>query len=474
MNLWHDIFRLELRRTARDRSLLGLVIIFSLVTGYAAWNGAQWAQERRQAQAVVSSDVAETRERSLSRLRTAEERAPNSNMGVGIPLALLYGPVLPVSALAPLSLGQADSYPHAATLHALRTAHTIFDTQARATIENPAMLAAGRFDLAFVIVFLLPLFLLAGAYDIWTHERDVGTADFILSQPQRPAMVLAAKLLARSGVLLLALILVVLICLLAATMKNGWDASGLAQTALLLMLHGSFWLLIALAVNLRARNSAQAAIACGGVWLVLLIFLPATLAALQDVARPRPSQAAYVNDLRAVELHLKELEEHQPSMQSTATRPQGRTTDPLAHLAKARAEDERFTAVTHPYRMQILEHVRLGNRLRMLAPPVIAQDALDRIAGTDADRALAFQFQTLQFLEQLRTFAADYRSRNPRLGIDEHYRNMPVFQFDEHGGSASLRPDFAALALFNLLLIAVVAAGLRRRWLHGSATGDTR
>lgn len=474
MSVWHDVLRLELRRTARDRSLLWLLIVFSLLAGYAAWNGAQWAGARQQAQAVVHSDVTEARERTLRRLRDAEQRAPGSNTGASLPMSLLYDLVLPASALTPLSLGQADSYPHATTLHALRTAHTIFDTQARASIENPATLAAGRFDLAFVIVFLLPLFLLAGAYDLWTQERDAGTADLILSQPRRPAMVLTAKLLARSGLLLLLLTLIVLICLMSVTIEHEWAPLGLGQTALFLLLHGSFWLLVALAINLRARNSAQAAIACGGAWLALLIFIPALLAAAQDFFSPRPSHATYVNELRAVELDLQEME-HQPSLQRTATTSQSsRTNDPLAHLAKARAEDGRFGAVTDRYKTQIAKRVRLGNVLRMLAPPVIVQDALDRIAGTDADRALAFQAQTLGFLEQLRAFAIDYRTRNPRLSIDEHYRGMPEFQFDERRNGAPLLLDFVALSILDLLLMAVIAAGLRRRWLHGSTLGDAR
>src|SRR4029453_9571195 len=121
-----------------------------------------------------------------------------------------------------------------------------------------------------------------------------------------------------------------------------------------------------------------------------LIFIPAGLAALQDFAAPLPSRSAYLNNLREVELHVRATKVA-PSLQKTATQPQRLNDDILAYLDKIRADDQQFLTVTIPYQTQVAEHVRLGNALRMLSPPVIAQDALDRIAGTDADRALSFQ-----------------------------------------------------------------------------------
>ncbi len=81
--------------------------------------------------------------------------------------------------------------------------HAIFE-RAGADLANPAAAAAGWFDLALVVVFLMPLLLFAASYDLWAQEHETGTAQMVMSQPTRPGAVLASRALARGGVLLLA------------------------------------------------------------------------------------------------------------------------------------------------------------------------------------------------------------------------------------------------------------------------------
>ena len=69
-------------------------------------------------------------------------------------------------------------------------------------IENPNRLLAGRFDLAFVIVFLYPLLILTLSYNMLSAEQEQGTLALTLSQPVSLRTLVSGKVLLRALVLL--------------------------------------------------------------------------------------------------------------------------------------------------------------------------------------------------------------------------------------------------------------------------------
>ena len=74
-----------------------------------------------------------------------------------------------VVALPLLATGQSDLSPGHETVVLWKLAAPA-DT--RSELENPSHLMAGRFDLAFVLVWLFPLFLLALVYDLMAGDRE--------------------------------------------------------------------------------------------------------------------------------------------------------------------------------------------------------------------------------------------------------------------------------------------------------------
>ena len=105
----------------------------------------------------------------------------------------------------------------------------------------------------------------------------------------------------------------------------------------------------------------------------------------------------------------------------------------------------------------------LLDKVRFFLPSVAVQDALDRIAGADADRALAFQDQVFAFRQQLRLLYRGYLDRDRPQTLDE-YDTLPRFQFHETGGAfqAGMLADLAALVVATLLIL-IAAWALRAR-----------
>src|SRR3546814_6574788 len=62
-------------------------------------------------------------------------------------------------------------------------------------IENPLNLMTGTFDISFVVIFLLPVFIIALTYDMLSGEKESGTLALAMTQPVSLRTFMAGKLL---------------------------------------------------------------------------------------------------------------------------------------------------------------------------------------------------------------------------------------------------------------------------------------
>jgi len=375
--------------------------------------------------------------------------------------------VLPLGELAVLTVGQAEGYPMAATIFPFTASNTIFDAHL-AGLENPAVLAAGRFDLAFVLVWLLPLLVLAASFDLWAHERERGMAPWLLSQPALPLTWLLAKAAAR------AVVVVVLPLVLLLTGMLWWAArpgmAALAQAGVLTGLYATFWLALAVLVNVFARTATQAALGCVGSWMALVVLLPALALTLADLAAPPVREAARVNVLRASAMQAR-AEIRAAAVAAAAPRvPAPAIPDSLRRRALEVARGEiLIAAAAQPFRDQDARRQRWLDAMRAVSPAIAFQDALERLAGADAGRALQFQDQAHGFLLQVRALANRYLAEDRVLTVADYDAGLPHFTFREAPGHAQLSAlafDAAIIALAVLLALCAGSACLRRQPIH--------
>ncbi|MGH8759343.1 MAG: ABC transporter permease subunit [Burkholderiales bacterium] len=473
MSAFRTTVKHEWRRLRRDRALPWLLLVFAAICGYAAWQGKAWKDERQLAVTTVATQVNSTREQFLQSMREATARDPDFPAATFMALAIQHFPTLAADDFAALAIGQADGYPYEARLHAVASPITLFGALGPA-IANPAGTAVGYLDLAFVIVALLPLFLLIATFDLWTQERDLGTSGLILSQPVRPGAILAAKALVRGGGALLGLLLV---CLVALLCVAGYAPSmSLAYAALgaLIAAYGTFWIAVALAINLAFRRATEAALACGAAWLGLVILLPAVLYAASNLGGA-PSAASHINALRALEMELRD----QPRERRDATDPRDailkqRVEDLRRTLRNAQSEHRAYNRIIDGHQTHQAAQRRLTHALRFLSPAVVTEDALERLAGTDADRASEFGIQVRQFLKDVQQHAATRTDSEETLSVDALYAKLPHFAFRRVARAGALLADLGALLLFTSLPLLLALRYLRRNRLLSHELGDVR
>lgn len=469
------IFRTEARRMLRGRWLPALWLVFAVLCGWAARDGAAWVAQREAALAAILDDERATH--ALRRAQIADKVTPENRGFYGGALyatAMSLRATLPPGELAVLTVGQAEGYPMAATVFPFAASNTIFDKHV-AGMENPNVLAAGRFDLAFVMVWLLPLLVLAGSFDLWSSERERGMAPWLLSQPVAPLRLLLAKAAARALLLVAPPVAILLVTLGAAMDWRGPGAApwpALLVLGALVLLYGLFWLALALVVNLFARGGAQAALGCLAGWLVLVVLLPALALALADLAAPPASQAERVNALRAQAM-LARAELRAQAQASPVPEPDPALApaipDSLRHRAAEVARGEvLIAAAQQPFRRQDARRHAWLDALRAVSPAVALQDALERLAGADAARALRFQDQAHGFLLEVRVLVGRYLDQDRLLGVADYDRGLPRFTFREASAperAASLLFDGAVIAAALAALLAVAGVLARRRLL---------
>ena len=439
----------EFRRLLRDRALLGLLVMLLGLSSYAAWNGTDWVHQREAAIEVIKAE-------DEARLAHRRQFVVQSYPMVLLPTARL---VLPPGAMAQLSIGQADAYPFEASPAG---DYTYLFKRVWADIGSPTVRAAGRFDLAFVIVFLLPLVILAITYDMWSRERERGVAAMVLSQPVAIGPLIAVKALARGVAVLLPSTVIILV---VAAWAGAREPIGLMALALTVLAYGGFWLAIAVIISFFARRSTEAAIAAGAVWLLVVVMAPSLTLAAVDLIAPAPSEMRFATDLKARKAEIAERlrlyrKTNPTPVRVPAPRIPDRSRDNYADLVTLDNEIAPMIAAHHQAkdtRRQVLDTVRF------FLPSVAVQDALDRIAGSDADRALSFESQARAAQLELRLLRKDYMDRDALLTPAE-YDNMPGFHFRETGGAfqAGVLADFAAL-LIAILFILIAAWAIRGR-----------
>jgi ABC-2 type transport system permease protein len=453
-----SIIGLEWTRTRRDPVMFIMLALFSLLCAYAALAGVHWAGQRAEAvrQAVAESDETMALRRQSFADTVAKGEKPN--FGLIYATALPFRAGLPNAPLAPMSAGQAEGYPAAASISPFMDPYAIFDPH-MAGLESPAVLSAGRFDLAFVIVVLLPLLLIAATYDFWSRDVESGSARFQLAQPVGPARLILTRVALRGGTLLIGTVVVAISALLLTGVTDG---AGLALFGLVVLAYGTFWITLVALINLVVRTSTTSAVAAGTAWLAIVMLLPAALLAYAGHAAPRPSSMAHTNNVRTAGLSVRAANAKAAHAASEAK--SGRAYPAtLWHSRRETAErDARLAPIHEAHADAQAHHRRLAEAARFVSPAVIAQDALDRIAGTDATRALAFQAQARGFAARVRAFALNWMDRDRLMTLADYDGGLPRFAFVEPSYERSLMWDLLALLGFVCLLLTLTTLRLRR------------
>jgi ABC-2 type transport system permease protein len=468
--VFRAVVRVEWRSALRDRALLTVLLIFAALVAYAAVGGRQLVLSERRAIAQAEAGERERFQRLRGEVIAIEGGAavrhvadPRSPHLVGREL-LPRVAALPLSPLAGVAVGQRDLLPQTLVV----TTQARFAESGRDDGMSPSRRASGPFDLAFVLVFLLPLVVLAASYDLLSVERERGTLALVLSQPVSLATFVLGKAVPRAALLVgVTLALAALGAMLTgAGPTTPGAALDFSALAVLLAAYTLFWFALAVAINAWGRSSAANALSLVAAWLALAIVIPGLTSVVVDTLHPTPSRAQLLNLARET---TREASSRASALEGNhgVTAPRGRVE--LGSVRAQRDVERELEPVVRKFEQQLARQQALVDRLRFLSPVLLLHEGVTDVAGSGVLRNQDFSRQVGSFHQELQRFFFSRVEAGRALGAAD-YDAMPRFEYRAPGSSALLwrvGASVVALALMTALLVAVALWGLRATFSRG-------
>jgi ABC-2 type transport system permease protein len=470
------IARHELVQLLRDRAVRVAALVFLLAAAWAGHHGGQVADRLDDERRAVHADRAEVLDAMAAVLR-GEARAlparaakldPRKAFDIG------RGPepaTLPARPTGALAVGASDLLPVAAAASLYTRTRTEADKRGP---DSPVVRTGGHADLAFVIVFLLPLIVLVLSHDLLSAERARGTLALIRAQGVALGAVVLGKVIARGAVVAVLVLLAVVIGAVFGGVDPGLPGTlaGLAAWVGLGLAYAGFYLAAAVWIESRSAgsaSSARTALALGALWVATTLVLPVLASASVGALRPLPSRIEAIDAERSAQLDrrrdgdrlLARFYQDHPELREEP----GAEGDFTRLSALVQLETDRLTApILRRLEGSIAERQAAVDAVRFLSPALLVDDALTEVAGTGARRHR-------RFLAQVAAFDATWRDYWLPLVVSStpvtssHLAGRPGFAFVEEPASARWgRPLLAVglLAAASLLLALLARARLRR------------
>ena len=466
------VFAHEARLLWADHSLWAVGGLLALLLGFGLYNGLAEVGAREQVlrgiQAQQPQREAALAERLQRVLAGAEKPDPFANpadpasvgSGMGARSALL-----PYAALAPLALGQSDMQPNYYRVTYRSRASFMDDTE----LESPWHLLSGPLDAAFVIVYLLPLAVLASSWNLLSAEREQGTLKLLLSQPLTALTLAAGKVALRAAAVLgtVALVLGGVLLWARPELRSAAGVAMLAQALGIVVAYALFWFALAAAVNALGRSSAFNALAVVAAWVLLVLVLPVVMNLAVSAASPAPSRIELATRTRIAAVDglnrynaLLSADYRYVAQPDVLLPKDGKievASRRRAQYLVGRDTDREIEALIERFDTQLAGQQALVDRWSWLSPALVTNEALSALAGTGSQRYLVFRQQVSRFHAEWKAFFEPRLLEGRAMGAAD-LKALPRFAWAEPSRS-DLQSGVARGAL-QLLLPMLLLAGL--------------
>ncbi len=416
---------------------LGLLGIFVLL---ACWTGQKRLDFQEQALREVANAEAQLHRESRATVATLQKsgatftgnshRNPLEPGGAANATGNRYF-TLPVLPSAIIAAGQSDLQANYYKF-SLNKKQALYHSE---EIENASILYNGQFDLAFVIVLLLPLLAIALRYNLLVQERERGTLSFLQSSLASTFQIALAKSVLRYALLLgsfgLLSALGTWIFGRALPLESWLKMMGIVAIYL------GFWFVLASLIDKPQSRSGRNAAILVSAWLGFSILVPAMLNLLVNVWYPVPSRIKWIAEAREAaaearknsEQILGQFYEDHPELM-----PKSQQIDYKNFAAVSFSSNQNIEKAVAPLEKalegRIAERNAFLERFRWFSPAPMVQLALEDLAGTGHERYQAFQTQMKEAHEIYRAYFAEKIFKLEKMTAED-YDRIPITRFIE-------------------------------------------
>lgn len=437
----------ELRFILQSRLAAGALIVLLALASLSVWSGFRAVDAQREALARIAADHRQDMASVAARYKSGGDAGDAAYYS----FHLTWDEPSP---LAFVAFGQRDLQPYSLRVRMLGLHSQLYESET----FNPELALPGRFDFAFVLIYLVPLFVIALLHDGVTGEREAGRLHLLMSLPARRKSLWWH----RAGLRYALVMAAILLPLLAGLALSGTDWKLGAGVVVIAALYTAFWVGLSVLVGAMARSSAGAAAILLGLFVFLTLLLP-------TIANAAINRLVPVG--KGVELAMVQRQEvHQGwDLPKTFTfekffrnHPEWRDTPPVTgrfhwkwYYAMHQVGDEAVAPQAAQYRNSMMQREAWTRKSGWFLPAAAAQVALHRLADTDLPAQLAYRDQVARFHTELRHFTYPFVFLERPFGAND-FRRMPEYRPRQPTGSV----PFELIGALALAALAIVAGGL--------------
>jgi ABC-2 type transport system permease protein len=429
------------------------MLVVLLLGGAAVIHGASRVARERSAIARLEPDLRE-QVSHLTRITAADD-----DLGL-----LLYYLAMPVfqepSAWAGAAAGLRGVHPGTRHLRFTGLVPQLY----QAEVANPAAEHAGHLDLAYVLAFLLPLWIIGLSYDVRSRDSDLGTAALVRSQPLRLSQLVALRLALRAA--LAAVVAMTVLALAMLTFRAPLDVRALALVVGVLAYVAITFLGVFLVASWNKSSVFNAMLLSGG-WIGGAVLLPALVNLVMLVACPVRGGIELTLEQR-LDMNGRWDDPKAATMMPFFARhpewagavvPSDRFSWPWYYAAHELG-DQSVAPQVAAYRASLEQRARWTARAGLVLPPLGLELLFERLAGTDLSTTLAYRDSIAGYHEQLKQTIYPWIFHFQGLSAFRQ-EDLPRHRFasDEVGTSFPGLPGLLA----NLLLLSALAPLAARR-----------
>lgn len=454
-------YKYESKLLIRSKWLPVLSILLLLLFGFAIQNGIDKVTKRTDDIHKAQKIVQKNDQQMLGQLDSLAQglkvnapywRLPSSPMVVGNRYPRIAAlEALPMSFVA---TGQSDLYTHYVQPTVTGEDFTLNYTE----MTSPIQLLFGSFDLSFVIIYLLPLLIIAFSYNLLSEEKENGSLKLLASQPIKIQHWLLHKLSLR----FLWTAMLVVGALTTVLLLTGFDIITYGKTfgtlLLIILTYMLFWFTIAFLVNLRGRSSARNAVTMLGLWVAFVLLIPSVLNQLGSSLHPTPPRTAMINEMRSKKAEVAKkqdeildnyLRDHPEYALNDSTQQRGFY---HRYMATQKLVQEEMQPIVDSYEVQLQKQQTLIGQFKWISPAITVQETLNTLAGTSSKDYEHYRKQVTAFAQTWREYFIPFLYNNQKITVND-YPNLPKFQLER-------KPFSAVTTIIFLLLLSISLLGI--------------
>jgi len=454
----NTIFSHEIRQLLKSPATLFMLCLLAVAMIFGIYNGTRAVERQSESARVAIADEAAAKQRVLDQLVAYEKftasrgiprqfapvnHAPprpgeppqGTNAGaVGGELVREVA-VLPPTGLSAFAVGQMDLQRN----YTLVDMKNKFNMSDNFEIENPLSLMVGTFDISFVVIFLLPIFIIALTYDMLSGEKESGTLALAMTQPISLRSFMGAKLLSRIALLMLVIVVMGLSAMLFSGSVLGVlsDPGAWSRFALFLFvtfLYAMFWFGLGVLVSSLNRSSETNVTILAGIWLLMVVVMPALVSLAATTLYPAPSRMELKVAMRDASIAAEKQEGDTTKAYYTdhveMAPDKENETYLTVFLARQDALEKAIQPVFDRFRRQQERQEGVVGWFQFLSPAIVMQNMLNEISGNSTDRYNAYMDGVFAFHKIWKEFFTP-RYLKKEVMDSSLYDHFPKFHYSE-------------------------------------------